>query len=174
MLWGWQGAEASSSSGSRLPAAVYKDWTEWKARYLSSIMDDLAAVLFDNRRGTCHCLMLNYWIRCGGLQAFLAQFGTAAQFLWDVTAEEAAEEKASPTPGQSQTVGVPCSLPLTHAPGTMHLEFQDQQGHGGTHIARKCAICCQSPCRQAFPDDHTCKFTCTCREIGDGAVRLTG
>lgn len=53
-------------------------------------MDDLGVVLFDNRRGTCHCLMLNYWVRCGGLQAFLAQFGTAAQFLWDVTAAEAA------------------------------------------------------------------------------------
>ena len=51
-------------------------------------------MLFDNRRGTCHCLMLNYWIRCGGLQAFLAQFGTAAQFLWDVTAADAALKSA--------------------------------------------------------------------------------
>ncbi|CAL8470976.1 g10518 [Coccomyxa elongata] len=99
-----QGAEASSSSGGKLPAAVYKDWTEWKARYLSSIVEDLAAVLFDNRRGTCHCLMLNYWIRCGGLQAFLAQFGTAAQFLWDVMAEKAAEDEVSclePLPGRA-------------------------------------------------------------------------
>ncbi len=95
---------------------MYRDWKEWKARYLSSIVEDLAAVLFDNRRGTCHCLMLNYWIRCGGLQAFLAQFGTAAQFLWDVMAEQAAEDKAyclEPLPGQAhRTTGAPCSFPL--------------------------------------------------------------
>lgn len=85
-----QGAEASSSSGSSLPAAAYMEWSHWRARYLSAMVDGLAAVLFDNRRGTCHCLMLNYWVRCGGLQAFLAQFGTAAQFLWDVTAADKA------------------------------------------------------------------------------------
>lgn len=81
------------------------EWSRWKARYLSAMVDDLASILFDNRRGTCHCLMLNYWVRCGGLQVFLAQFGTAAQFLWDVAAEEAglASAPAASTQIQAST-----------------------------------------------------------------------
>lgn len=45
-------------------------------------------VLFDNRRGTCHCLLLSFWVRCGGARAFLAQLGRAAAYLAAVAAED--------------------------------------------------------------------------------------
>jgi hypothetical protein len=68
-----------------LPRETLEELSQWRARYLRLVADELYNVLFDNRRGTCHCLLLNYWIRCGGLQAFLAQFSVAYRYLWDLS-----------------------------------------------------------------------------------------
>ena len=40
----------------------------WRLRYALMLTDSLSSILFDARRNTCHCLLLNYWVRCGGLQ----------------------------------------------------------------------------------------------------------
>ena len=40
----------------------------WRLRYALLLTDSLSSILFDARRNTCHCLLLNYWVRCGGLE----------------------------------------------------------------------------------------------------------
>lgn len=44
----------------------------WRLRYALMLTDSLSSILFDARRNTCHCLLLNYWVRCGGLEVSLS------------------------------------------------------------------------------------------------------
>ena len=45
-----------------------QDMSAWRLRYALMLTDSLSSILFDARRNTCHCLLLNYWVRCGGLE----------------------------------------------------------------------------------------------------------
>ena len=45
-----------------------QDMSVWRLRYALALTDSLSSILFDARRNTCHCLLLNYWVRCGGLE----------------------------------------------------------------------------------------------------------
>lgn len=45
--------------------------------YLLRAVEDVGAVLFDQRRRTCHSLVVNYWVAGGGLSALLSQLAHA-------------------------------------------------------------------------------------------------
>jgi hypothetical protein len=51
-----------------MPEKAAKDMSVWRLRYGLALTDSLSSILFDARRNTCHCLLLNYWVRCGGLE----------------------------------------------------------------------------------------------------------
>ena len=51
-----------------MPEQAAQDMSAWRLRYALVLTDSLSSILFDARRNTCHCLLLNYWVRCGGLQ----------------------------------------------------------------------------------------------------------
>lgn len=87
--------EASAVLAKPLSKEVELEMMQWRARYLRAVTEEVAVVLFDSRRGTCHCLLFNYWIRCGGLQAFLALFPLACRYLWDLAGSHAALEAAA-------------------------------------------------------------------------------
>ena len=50
------------------PDQADQDMSAWRLRYALMLTDSLSSILFDARRNTCHCLLLNYWVRCGGLE----------------------------------------------------------------------------------------------------------
>ncbi|KAK9821448.1 hypothetical protein WJX81_000342 [Elliptochloris bilobata] len=49
--------------------------------YLARAIEDVGAVLFDQRRRTCHSLVVNYWVACGGLGALLQPLAGAGALL---------------------------------------------------------------------------------------------
>lgn len=51
-----------------------QDMSAWRLRYALMLTDSLSSILFDARRNTCHCLLLNYWVRCGGLEVSTYQW----------------------------------------------------------------------------------------------------
>ena len=51
-----------------------QDMSAWRLRYALMLTDSLSSILFDARRNTCHCLLLNYWVRCGGLEVSMDQW----------------------------------------------------------------------------------------------------
>ena len=57
-----------SSHATDMPESRTQEMSAWRLRYALMLTDSLSSILFDARRNTCHCLLLNYWVRCGGLQ----------------------------------------------------------------------------------------------------------
>ena len=58
----------ASSHATDMPESRAQEMSAWRLRYALMLTDSLSSILFDARRNTCHCLLLNYWVRCGGLQ----------------------------------------------------------------------------------------------------------
>ena len=54
-------------------------------RYLQRMLEEASLLLFDGRRGSCHGLVLSYFISRGGIQALVAVFSTACELLWRVS-----------------------------------------------------------------------------------------
>lgn len=50
-------------------------------RFVARAVEDAGAVLFDQRRRTCHSLVVNYWVACGGLGALLQPLAEAGALL---------------------------------------------------------------------------------------------
>ena len=61
-----------SSHATDMPESRAQEMSAWRLRYALMLTDSLSSILFDARRNTCHCLLLNYWVRCGGLQVGLS------------------------------------------------------------------------------------------------------
>lgn len=58
-------------------AAAPPDKQMLRLWYLLRAVEDVGAVLFDQRRRTCHSLVVNYWVAGGGLSALLSQLAHA-------------------------------------------------------------------------------------------------
>ena len=54
-------------------------------RYLQRMLEEASLLLFDGRRGSCHGLVLSYFISRGGIQALVAVFSTACELFWRVS-----------------------------------------------------------------------------------------
>ena len=65
-------------------------------RYLQRVVDEVLAVLFDNRRQSCHGLVLNNFVSCSGFKQLLAQFQVACQMLFGAVDKQEAEPKTDP------------------------------------------------------------------------------
>lgn len=46
------------------------------------MLDDVAAVLYDSRRQSCHSLVLNAWVAIGGLDDLIDLFIRESNTLW--------------------------------------------------------------------------------------------
>lgn len=68
-------AHESAAASSPSPEGVeYPPEGMRLSRYLMRALNGLFGALFDTRRNTCHCLVLNFFVSCGGLVAFLQRF----------------------------------------------------------------------------------------------------
>ncbi|XP_057852533.2 E3 ubiquitin-protein ligase UPL1 isoform X1 [Cryptomeria japonica] len=71
---------------------VEKNWTfsefelslSTKCRYLGKVVDDMAAVIYDNRRRMCNTAVVNYFYSHGTIQKLLTTFEATGQLLWSV------------------------------------------------------------------------------------------
>ena len=70
-----------SSCATDMPENRAQEMSAWRLRYALMLTDSLSSILFDARRNTCHCLLLNYWVRCGGLQVGLLISPTSQRSL---------------------------------------------------------------------------------------------
>ncbi|GER32833.1 E3 ubiquitin-protein ligase UPL1 [Striga asiatica] len=55
-----------------------------KCRYLGKVVDDMAALTFDNRRRTCYASMINKFYVHGTFKELLTTFEATSQLLWTV------------------------------------------------------------------------------------------
>lgn len=79
-------------------------------RYLQRVVDEVLAVLFDNRRQSCHGLVLNNFVSCSGFKQLLAQFQVACQMLFGAVDRQEAEPETDATiaKGMSMSICSPC------------------------------------------------------------------
>ncbi|XP_044474315.1 E3 ubiquitin-protein ligase UPL1-like isoform X2 [Mangifera indica] len=68
-------SDYSSSSGLDMSLSV-------KCRYLGKVVDDMAALTFDNRRRTCYTAMVNNFYVHGTFKELLTTFEATSQLLW--------------------------------------------------------------------------------------------
>lgn len=92
--------------------------TQEGMRYLQRVVDEVLAVLFDNRRQSCHGLVLNNFVSCSGFKQLLVNFQTACEILF-----EAAEH---------QMVVAECEADLAEAKGMV--------------LSDLFVLCCPSSC----------------------------
>lgn len=67
----------SASSGLDMPLSV-------KCRYLGKVVDDMAALTFDNRRRICFAVMINNFYVHGTFKELLTTFDATSQLLWSL------------------------------------------------------------------------------------------
>jgi len=70
-------------------------------RHAVRVVEQLSAVLFDSRRRSCHCLVLNFFIRFNGVALLSRQFQNSVQMLWQCQQLEERMKVAPPNDGPS-------------------------------------------------------------------------
>lgn len=61
----------------------------WECSYTVRVLDDVAAVLYDSRRQSCHSLVLSAWVAVGGLEDLIDLFNRESNTLWAEADKEA-------------------------------------------------------------------------------------